>query len=86
MIEMIWKRIVDNEGEIFKQIRGKEFSYQVFGNAISLSTTNHQVPKSQFEKALKFVPLVNTTEIQHLRAPSYIFAILMDQRIKQNNW
>jgi hypothetical protein len=86
MIDKIWRRIVENEGEVFTQIRGKEFSFQVLGGVINLSTTNQQVPKSQFEKALEFVPIPNTAAIQHLRAPSYIYAILMDQRIKQNDW
>jgi hypothetical protein len=32
------------------------------------------------------VPLENTVPVQHLRGPSYIYAILMDPRIRQDDW
>jgi len=84
--ELIWKRICDNEGAIFQQIRGKEFTYEVKGNYIKLSATNYNIAKSTFQKALEFVPLENTKPIQHLSAPSYLFAILMDEKIRVNDY
>lgn len=81
MIEEVWQRIVENHGNIFKQIRGKQFSYTVVGTSIKLTTTNQLIAKNEFEKALAFLPLSNTVPIQHLRAPSYIYAILTDIRI-----
>ncbi|WP_350300237.1 hypothetical protein [Peribacillus frigoritolerans] len=81
MIEEVWQRIVENEGNIFKQIRGKQFVYTVVGTSIKLTTTNQLVAKSEFEKAVPYLPLSNTVPIQHLRAPSYIYAILTDKRI-----
>lgn len=81
MIEEVWQRIVNNEGNVFTQIRGKEFTYIVVGTSIQLMTTNQLVAKSEFEKALSCLPLSNTVPIQHLRAPSYIYAILTDNRI-----
>ena len=86
MINKIWERILHNEGETFTQKTGKPFSYDVSGNSIKLTTTNQIVPKSQFEKALEYVPLQKTTVIQHLRAPSYLYGILMDPRIKQKDY
>ena len=86
-IELIWKRIVENEGKEFKQKREKIFTYSLIGkNTIKLSTTNRSISKSQFEKALNFVPLDKTTIIQNLQAPSYIYGILMDDRIRKENW
>ena len=38
------------------------------------------------EEALKFVPLNNTVPLQNLQAPSYLFAILMDKRIRKSDW
>ena len=38
------------------------------------------------EEAAALVPLANTVPVQHLRAPSYIYAILMDPRIRQSDW
>ena len=85
-IETVWKRVVSNEGEVFRQMRGKEFLYTVAGNSIKLSTTNRSISKKTFEQALKYVPLSDTTLVQHLQAPSYIYAILMDSRIKTGLW
>lgn len=81
MIEQIWTRIIENEGEIFKQIKGKEFTYQIIGNGLKLTTTNQIINKSVFEKAIELLPVKNTVPLQHLRAPSYLYAILTDKRI-----
>jgi hypothetical protein len=86
MIEQVWKRILLNEGEVFKQIRGKEFTYAIIGNSISLNSTNRIVSKGTIEQALNFVPLENTMPLQHLQAPSYLFTILMDNKIRKNAW
>lgn len=81
MTEVIWDRIIKNEGEIFKQIKGKEFTYQIVGNGLKLSTTNQIVSKAVVEKAIALLPIENTVPLQHLRAPSYLYAILTDKRI-----
>lgn len=86
MIDVVWQRIIENEGQVFKQIRGGEFTYKVSGNTIKLSRTNRTVAKSTFNEALKFVPLENTVPLQPLQAPSYLFAILMDNRIRKGDW
>jgi hypothetical protein len=86
MIEQVWNRILKNEGEVFKQIRGKEFTFAITGHSISLNSTNRIVSKRTIEQALNYVPLENTVPLQHLQAPSYLFAILMDNRIRKNDW
>lgn len=86
MIEIVWERIKECEGQVFKQIRGGEFTYKVKGNSIELSRTNRSISKNTFKEALKYVPLENTVPVQHLQAPSYLFAILMDRRVRQNDW
>jgi hypothetical protein len=48
--------------------------------------TIQQIPKSHFAKALDLVPLAGPGEIQQLRGPSYIYAILMDERISRDEW
>lgn len=86
-IELIWKRIIENEGKDFKQKGGKIFTYNLIGeNTIKLNTTNRIISKSQFEKALNFVPLDKLEPIQNLQAPSYIYGILMDDRVRKENW
>lgn len=85
-IETVWNRVVSCEGEKFHQIRGKEFSYTVTAKSIILSTANRSISKGTFEQALEYVPLSDTTLVQHLQAPSYIYAILMDSRIRNGLW
>jgi hypothetical protein len=86
MIEKIWSRITSHAGDVFTQIRGKKFSYAVEGDYIDLETTNQKISKKDFEAALELVPLSDTVSVQHLRGPSYIYAILMDERIRQKDW
>ena len=85
-IEKIWPRIRKCESEVFRQIRGQPFTYTVQGAAIVPSTTNRNISRSQFDRALHFVSLANTRPVQHLQGPSYMFAILMDQRIREDDW
>ncbi|MGD7023044.1 hypothetical protein ACQCVK_10640 [Rossellomorea vietnamensis] len=86
MIDIIWERIVVNEGEVFRQIRGGEFTYKVKGSTVELSRTNRSISKQTVNSALELVPLKNTVPLQMLQAPSYLFAMLMDSRIRQNDW
>jgi len=86
-IDSIWRRIIALEGEIFRQKQGQEFTFTVKGEAIVPSTTNWNIPKSSFEKALAYVPLKNVSIIQRVcQGPSYVYAILMDQRIRNGLW
>ena len=85
-IDAVWKRVIAHQGEYFYQIRGKEFTYSVNTSALTPSTTNRNLPKCDFESALAFVPLQNTVPLQNLQGPSYIYAILMDIRIRQTEW
>jgi len=82
----IWKRIQRHEGETFRQIRGGEFTYEVVGNNVIPDRTDRNLHISQFEQAFALVPLENTKPVQHLQGPSYLYAILMDDRIRQNDW
>jgi len=85
-IEGVWQRIQANEGKEFRQKGGKRFRYAVTVSYLRPSTTNQNLPKRQFEEALSFLPLEGPGEINHLRGPSYIFAILMDGRIRRGDW
>lgn len=85
-IDEVWRRICRCEGETFHQKLGGEFTYSVVSGALIPSRTPQQIPRSEFAKALKLVPLSKTTPIQHLRGPSFIYAVLMDPRIKGEDW
>ncbi|WKZ81911.1 MAG: hypothetical protein QY307_07345 [Acidimicrobiia bacterium] len=84
--DTVWRRIVHHSGQECRQIRGKPFTYRARGRTIYLDTTNRMISRTAIEKALTRVPLRSTSDVQDLSAPSYIYAILMDKRIRQSDW
>jgi hypothetical protein len=82
----VWSRIESHAGEEFTMMRGAPFTYAVKHGAVRPSRANRQIPKSDFEKALALVPLKNTAVVQDLQGPSYIYAILMDERVRAGEW
>lgn len=50
------------------------------------SRTVRHLSRSNFAKALDFVPLESTSEIKHLQGASYTFAILMDARVRRGDY
>lgn len=85
-IDQVWSRIVACEGETFCQMRGGEFRFEVVGKGLRLDRTNQTLPKSIIGQALQRVPLENTTAVLDLRGPSYLYAILMDPRVRGADW
>ncbi len=85
-IDEVWRRIEAHAGETFRQIRGGEFMYTATSSYISPDRTSQNIPKAHFEKALELVPLSDTVQLQDLRGPSYIYALLMDRRIRRGDW
>ncbi len=78
----VWKSITALEGSEFQQVRGQKFIYAVSGDYIVPNTTNIRIPKSNFEKAWKQMPVSGPGALhKSLIAPSYLYAILSDQRI-----
>lgn len=84
--ETVWSRIKAHAGGEFHQIRGAKFVYEVDGNTVIPDRTNYPLQKSEFKKAFDLVPLDSTVPVQHLRGPSYLYAILMDPRIRSGDW
>jgi hypothetical protein len=84
--EIIWRRVKACQGETFEQIRGGKFTYQLDGNVLIPDRTNQNLPRAHFEEAASLLPLENTAPVQHLRGPSYLYAILSDSRIRKSDW
>jgi hypothetical protein len=82
----VWERILRCAGEIFIQKRGGQFSFDIRGETLELSRTNQNLSRAVFEKAYESVPLDMPSRLNHLRAPSYLFAILMDPRVRREDW
>lgn len=85
-IDEIWERMIAHEGQEFEQIRGQAFTYEIDDKALTPSTTDFDLTKENFANALPFLPFENTVCIQHLFGPSYVYVILMDERISQGDW
>lgn len=85
-IDTVWSRIERHAGDTFEQKGGGEFSYQIEGTRVVPDRTNRKIGKAEFAKALELVPLDGPGEINHLQGPSYIYGILMDSRIRENDW
>ncbi len=84
--DFIWNRIKEHQYKSFYQKRGGEFKYHISENTIYFDRTNWFLPRKDIEEALKRVPLKTTSEVNDLQAPSYIYAILMDERISGKLW
>jgi hypothetical protein len=83
----VWPRVEKHAEEEFLQIKSGKFTYMVDGGHVYASRTKQRIPKSHFKKTLEFVLINSTMPLQKkLRGPSYIFAILMDRRIRQDDW
>ncbi len=84
--EIVWNRITSHAGEVFRQIRGGEFRYAMDGIGIIPDRTDHRFAKTEIKEAFRRMPVENTVPLQDLRGPSYLYAILMDDRIRQSDW
>ena len=83
MIDAIWNKIINNEGKLFHTIRGLPFTYKIEGDFLTTTRTNYPLSKSEFEKAMKHMPLSGPGQINKIvRGPAYVYAILTDSRIK----
>ena len=84
----VWDRIAAHSGATFHLIQGKAFTYDVRGRTIHLHTHTEswKISRTAIEKALDRVPLRNTVVVYDLPAPSYVYAILMDERIRASDW
>lgn len=77
--EEVKRWLLKFEGECFNQIRGQSFTYQVKGNYIIPSTTDYNIPIKDILEGYNRKP-IDTTELQDLRGPSYVYAIVNDNR------
>ena len=84
-IDEVWSIIKEHEGEKFETIKGEPFTYKADDKGIITSRTDFKLSKSDVEKVLGRVPLKGPGEITNdVRGPSYIWAILHDERIFNN--
>lgn len=80
--ERVWAAIQQHAGEEFRQVQGNPFRYVVPGSYVRPDRVNQNLPKEYFRRALERAPFASTSVLQDLRGPSYLYAILMDNRIR----
>lgn len=51
-------------------------------SAVSMNTTNRQLPRGDFLRAFERMPVPGPSALHDLQAPSYIYAILTDPRVQ----
>ena len=80
-VDVLWSRIVACSGEVFRQVRGKSFTYSVSGDTVYLDTANRDLSRRQIAEASNRTPLAGPDDIRDLSGARYIYAILTDRRI-----
>jgi hypothetical protein len=88
--ETVWLRIEKHAGEQFRTVTGLPFTFEVEGNGIWFfrdgRRVNRKLTRTQVEVAISRCPLKSTTEIKDLIDYPYLFAVLMDRRIRGQAW
>jgi len=88
--QAVWSRIEARQGEEFRTVRGLPFTYRVEGNGIWFFRSGKRVEmrlaRNQVNEAISRCPLQKTTEIKDLVDFAYLFALLMDPRIRGQAW
>jgi hypothetical protein len=90
LAEPVWRRLAHHQGKSFQTVRGLPFTFEIEGTGIWFfrdgRRINRKLTRAQFEVALSRCPLTSTTEIKDLLDYPYLFAVLMDRRIRGQEW
>ena len=83
-INQVWKNICKYEGADFFTIRGKKYQYTVIEDYILINNDpRRKVKKENIERALLFQnPSPSKLQREGFWAPSYLYGIITDERIK----
>ncbi len=85
--DAVWERIVGREREFFQTSKGRYFTYRIEDDALLPSRSDIRIPRSDFALAFSMVPIPTSAKLNRLvDAPSYIWAILHDERIRCGAW
>ena len=90
LLPTVWSRIEEHQGEPFHTATGLPFTYQVEGNGVwffrNKKRINRKLTRKHIDEAISRCPLKSTTEIKDLMDFAYLFAMLMDRRIRGQAW
>ncbi|MCC7366075.1 MAG: hypothetical protein IT303_17045 [Dehalococcoidia bacterium] len=85
-LDHVWSRVVRHAGEEFRTTRGRPFRYVVSGDGLLIDRVQQQLSRELMEKAFARAPLKNTADVADLWGMSYVYAIVMDDRIRAAAW
>jgi hypothetical protein len=83
-IETIWKHIQSFEGQVFKTVRGVEYTYLVYDNYLLINDDKRRkITKDSLITALTITnPTPSKIQRKNIWGPSYVYGIITDKRIK----
>jgi hypothetical protein len=83
-IETIWKHIRFYEGQVFKTVRGVEYTYLVYDNYLLINDDKRRkITKDSLITALTITnPTPSKIQRENIWGPSYVYGIITDKRIK----
>lgn len=83
----VWNLIISLAGRQFQTKLGLAFTYKVRAGTVFPSRTAYQISRADFETAYELAPLNGPGKINMIvRGPSYVWAILHDQRVSGGAW
>lgn len=83
-IETVWKDIQLCEGQVFKTVRGVEYTYSVYDNYLLINNDKRRkIKKDSLITALTITnPTPSKIQSENIWGPSYVYGIITDERIK----
>ncbi len=86
----VWRRVVMRAGEDFETARGLRFTYRIVGSSIRVRRDGREINRSlsrtNFREAIDRMPAKQPSDIKDRQGASYVWGILMDPRIRTQNW
>jgi hypothetical protein len=89
-IDEIWSRIERCAGQTFTTATGLEFVYRVPGHYLRVTRDGREINRSlsrtNFAKAAAKMPAERPSSIKDRQGSAYTWAILMDPRVRGEDW
>lgn len=89
----IWNNIIKYQEEFFSTVTGKEFTYKIYDNNYlcvtringdKINEINRRISKENIKKAFTIInPDYTKLNNAGIQGPSYVLAIMTDERITQ---
>jgi len=94
LFSRVWKRIRQHEDEVFETKTGRRFRYRVEGRQLRVRHAgpgnDKEVPIAisggAIEESIRRCPLDKVKDVGDFFDPSYIYGILMDSRVRGEDW